>query len=125
MSIFNNNIVNDISAAEKVRYWITDEVTDYFDELHSAHLYSEDYLNTVYDAYDITDSIHRSLASRWVESMQHGYLKELGVTSTITDVKKKRGQNQFCVIVRFSFVDEPMLSLNPSYDAVEIKNLAI
>ena len=120
MSIFSNNIVNDISNTEKVRIWITNEVIEYFNYLHS-HINSDKYWKfvDVDNAHDVTRVIHMHLARRWVESIHGGYLRNMGVAYTVTDVKKEDRKNQFVVNIGFLF--DP----TTAYEDVEIKNLEI
>lgn len=120
MSVFNDNITNDISDTEKVRIWITNEVIEYFNYLHS-HINSDKYWKSVdmNNTHDMTRAIHMCLARRWVESIHEGYLRNMGVAYTRTDVKKKIGKNQFVVNIGFLF--DP----TTAYEDVEIKNLEI
>ena len=127
MSIFDDNITSEISQIEKIRYWFRERILEQFAEYNNMHQVSPGFWD-VYIADDsyITDFIHRDLASMWVKQYRNE-LREMGVYSTLTNVKKKIGVNKFRVIVRFTVNDREPSIMFPdddfNYDEVEVKDL--
>lgn len=99
MSVFSDNITNDLSNTEKIRVWFRDRVLEQF------YCYSIEYKNIdeyiFQPNYHITSQFYRDFATLWAKQYKNE-LDSMGVFSTITDVKQKIYKNKFKVIVRFS-----------------------
>lgn len=127
MSVFSDNITSEISRIEKIRYWFRERILEQFKRYNYMHRASSEYWDacSADDDY-ITEFIHKDLATMWVYKY-NSELREAGVYSTCTNVKKKIGVNKFSVVVRFTTDDNspsvtfPSCDLN--YNEVEVKDL--
>ena len=122
MSIFNDNITNDLSRTEKIRCWFRDRILEQFADYSLQYRDTSEHWKIFTDNYHITDLIHKDLVNLWVNKY-HSELVEMGVLSTRTDVRKKIGGNKFRVIIKFA-TDEKML-VDDDDPEVEVKDLKI
>lgn len=122
MSVFNDNITNDLSRTEKIRCWFRDRILERFADYSLQYRDTSDHWKIFTDNYHIIDLIHKDLANLWVNEY-HNELVEMGVLSTRTDVRKKIGGNKFRVIIKFA-TDEKML-VDDDDPEVEVKDLKI
>ena len=128
MSVFSNNIINDISQTEKIRYWFKKRIFKRFEEYgfkNKNNQYIFDYRNIFENPNRyrnrILSYIYHDLVNLWAVTYRDE-LWAMGVNSTRTIVNKKKGQNDFCVIVKFS----PNIDhIEDTDDEVEINNLKI
>jgi hypothetical protein len=122
MSIFNDNITNDLSRTEKIRCWFRDRILEQFAEYSLQYRDTSDHWKIFTDDYHITDLIYKDLANLWVNTY-HRELVEMGVLSTRTDVRKKIGGNKFRVNIKLA-IDEKILMDDDDLE-VEVKDLKI
>jgi len=122
MSVFNDNITNDLSRIEKIRCWFRDRVLEQFAKYSLQYRDTSEHWKIFTDSYRITSIIHQDLANLWVNEY-HSELTKMGVGSTITDVRKKLGGNKFRVIIKFA-ANEKMLADDDDPE-VEVKDLKI
>lgn len=121
MSIFNDNITNDLSQTEKIRCWFRDRILELFADYSLQYRDTSEHWKIFTDNYHIIDLIHKDLVNLWVNIYYHK-LGEMGIRSTRTDVKKKIGCNKFRVIVKFTTEARPIVDDDPE---VEVKDLKI
>jgi len=121
MSVFNDNITNDLSQTEKIRCWFRDRILEQFANYSLQYRDTSDHWKIFTDDYHITELIHKDLVNLWVNEY-YRELVEMGVFSTRTDVKKKLGCNKFRVIIKFA--DEKRL-VDDDDPEVEVKDLKI
>lgn len=121
MSIFNNNITNNLSQTEKIRCWFRDRILEQFADYSLQYRDTSEHWKIFTENYHITDLIHKDLVNLWV-NIYYPNLNEMGVWSTRTNVKKKLGCNKFGVIVKFTTEARPVADDDPE---VEVKDLKI
>ena len=124
MSIFNNNITNDLSRTEKIRCWFRDRILEQFTEYGPVYGSVSERWKIFADDYHIIDLIHRDFVNMWT-GQYHNELVGMGVFSTRTDVKKKIGRNKFRVIIHFSLSPDDHGVMLDDYEEVEVKDLKI
>jgi len=122
MSLFNDNITNDLSQTEKIRCWFRDRILEQFADYSLQYRDTSEHWKIFTENYHIIDLIHKDLVNLWVNEY-HNELVEMGVLSTRTDVRKKIGGNKFRVIIKFA-TDEKML-VDDDDPEVEVKDLKI
>ena len=122
MSIFNDNITNDLSQTEKIRCWFRDHILEQFAKYSLQYRDTSEHWKIFTDSYRITSIIHHDLANLWVKEY-HNELVEMGVFRTRTDVRKESGKNKFCVNIKFT--DNEKLSIDDDDPEVEVKDLKI
>lgn len=126
MSIFDDNISNDLSKTEKIRCWFTDRVNEAF-QMYSGDY--EMYKNIYwYSNGAAISKIHGDLVYMWTVCFD-SELKDMGVYSTRTDVVQKIGKNRFKVVINFCTIPEEEISMDVAhrdlYESVEIKDLKV
>ena len=110
MSVFNDNITNDLSKTEKIRGWFLKRIGEQIEDWKIEYKGAPEYV--FLQNYQLTDTLYRNMADRWLDH----YWKDLaimGVSDTITDVKQKIDRNKFKVIVKI------IQKGNVDYDIVE------
>jgi len=110
MSVFSDNIINDLSKTEMIRIWFLERIGEQIEHWKIEYNGAPEHI--FLQNYQLFDILYRNLADLWLER----YWKDLGtmdVASTITDVKQKIDKNKFKVIVKF------LQRGNTDYDIVE------
>lgn len=110
MSVFNDNITNDLSKTEKIRGWFLKRIGEQIEDWKIEYNGAPEYV--FLQNYQLTHMLYRSMVDRWLVRYWND-LVIMGVSSTITDVRQKIDRNKFKVIVKIMQKD------NVDYDIVE------
>lgn len=126
MSLFDDNISNELSKTEKIRCWFIDRVNEAFQRYSGDY---EMYKNIYWYSHSAaTSKIHGDLVYLWTVRFD-SELMDMGVHFTRTDVSQKIGVNRFKVVINFCTTpkeETPMdVARRDLYESVEIKDLKV
>ena len=116
MSVFSDNITNDLSKTEMIRIWFLKQIGEQIEDWKIEYNGVSEYI--FLQNYQLFNILHTDIVDRWLKRCWED-LRIMGVVSTITDVKQKIDKNKFKVVVNF------LQQGNTDYDIVESDWFAI